>query len=225
MFLNSIDSKPLFVRPDGNIIRDLTETMFNLLNRNSVSFNVFRVPREYVMRPDLISKVVYNNTIYAEMILKYNGISNPFSINEGDYILIPNLEGAQANVRKVDTNMAGSGANKIRNTYKYIDPKKAPKKGQELSDFENRDLTGTAKNNTGAGGIGGDGTGAGTGAGTGTNLLQQGALPPNIAPEGSSQITYRNGRVYFGESVANCLKSGSSTSEFLTTVIRSHSQN
>jgi len=45
-------------------------------------------------------------------------------------------------------------------------------------------------------------------------------LPPNIAEKGTSQITKRGGRVYFGEGVETCLQSGMSASEFLTTVIK-----
>ena len=56
--------------------------------------------------------------------------------------------------------------------------------------------------------------------------LKEGALPPNIAEAGTSQITYRNGRVYFGENIGTsaCLKNGMSSSEFLTRVIKSKQQ-
>ena len=91
MFVNSIDTKEFFIRPDGEKIRDLTQTMFELKSKNYISYNVYKVPKDYVMRADLISKSVYNNSLYAEIILKYNGISNPYSIDEGDVILIPDL--------------------------------------------------------------------------------------------------------------------------------------
>jgi hypothetical protein len=195
MFVNSIDQKPFFTRPDGSIFRDLTETMFNLKNQNYVTFNIYRVPKDYVMRPDLISKAVYNNSMYAEMILKYNGISNPFSINEGDLILVPSLEGAKANINKQEGTIS-DGAQTLRNSYKYIDPTKIPKKSKEMQQYENRQIVTT----------------------------NEGALPPNFAPEGTSQITYRNGRVYFNDSVGTCLKNGSSTSEFLSNIIKSKGQ-
>jgi hypothetical protein len=197
MFANSIDNKPLYNRPDGTSVRDLTDTMFSLQNKNYVTYNIFRVPRDYVMRPDLISKVIYNNSAYTEIILKYNGISNPFTINEGDMILVPNLESAQANINKREK--ASTGADSIRNSYKYIDPTKAPTKGEELQNFDNRTIISTVSPQTN---------------------VDNGALPPNIAPEGSSQIVYRNGRVFFGDSVATCLKSGSSNSEFLANIIK-----
>ena len=86
MFKYSVDNKPFFTIPDGEKVRDLTQTIFELKNRNYVAYNVYKVPKEYRMRPDLISKSVYNDSAYAEIILKYNGISNPFSINQGDVI-------------------------------------------------------------------------------------------------------------------------------------------
>lgn len=195
MFLNSLDKKPLFKRDDGTIVRDLTKSMFDFSSNNYTSFNAFKVSRDYIMRPDLISQAVYNNTLYAEFILKYNGISNPFSIQEGDVILIPNLESAKKNVRTQGSSV-DDPSKKLRDAYKYIDPTKIPKKDADETKFSERNLSKT---------------------------IQEGALPPNIAQEGVSQIVERNGRVYFGEGIGEsaCLKNGMSSSEFLTKVIKS----
>ena len=189
MFVNSIDTKPFFTRSDGETVRDLSQTMFEMKNRTYITYNVYRIPPEYAMRPDLISKAVYNNSIYAEIILKFNGISNPFSINAGDVILIPNLESARENVRTQGGGANSDVAAKIRNSYKYIDPVKMPKKSSTLKQFDQRNL-------------------------------KEGALPPNISEEGTSQITYRNGRVYFNGNNEACLKNGMTSSEFLTKVIK-----
>lgn len=192
MFLNSLDNKPLFTRPDGVEIKDLTASMFDLRANNYVKYNVYKVPKEYEMRPDLISGAVYNNSLYAEIILKYNGISNPFSIKEGDIILIPSLDSMEAIAAKpVGTD--NDGAKAIRNSYKYIDPIKIPRTDDN---FQNRQIINAPA----------------------------GALPPNLAKEGESQITYRNGRVYFGEGVDTCLQNGMTQSEFLTTVIKAKSK-
>jgi len=189
MFANSIDKKPMFSRPDGINVRDLTASMFEMGANNYISYQAYKVPKEFEMRPDLIAGAVYNNTLYAEFILKYNGISNPFTIQEGDLILIPSLETMKA----ITANPGAStpaGGNAIRDSYKYIDPIKFPK---ITNKFQNRQIAG----------------------------VENGALPPNIAKEGETQIAYRNGRVYFGESTSTCLTSGMSQSEYLTTVIRS----
>ena len=49
------------------------------------------VTSDYEMRPDLISYWAYGVDIYADIIMKCNGISNPFSIKEGDFLIIPVL--------------------------------------------------------------------------------------------------------------------------------------
>jgi len=198
MFLNSLDKKPLYRKNDGNIVRDLTKSMFDFSSNNYTSYNVFKISRDYVMRPDLISQAVYNNTLYAEFILKYNGISNPFSIDEGDLLLVPDLESAKKNTKTIEgSGVDGDPSKRLRDAYKYIDPTKIPKRDADLAKFADRKLTKTT--------------------------IPEGALPPNIADEGTSQIVERNGRVYFGEGIGEsaCLKSGMSSSEFLTQVIKS----
>ena len=196
MFLNSLDRKPLFRKPDGTIVRDLTQTMFDFKTNDYFNFSIYRVPSDYEMRPDLISQAMYNNTLYTEYILKYNGISNPFTIDQGDVIAIPDLNSAKSNTRTRTDDAEGSDAKRIRNSYKYIDPTKIPKRDGDLKDFDNRNLN---------------------------KKISDGALPPNIAEEGEKGITYRNGRVYFGEGIGEsaCLKNGMSSSEFLTTIIKS----
>lgn len=187
MFVNSIDKKPVFTRPDGLEIRDLTSSMFNLRSHNYVEYNVYKVPKDFAMRPDLISAAVYGNSLYAEIILKYNGISNPFTIQEDDVILIPNLDSAKANLSP-EKGSNSDGGKTIRDSYKYIDPTKIPKSD---GSFQNRQIINAP----------------------------EGALPPNLSNE--PQVTYRNGRVYFGGDVDTCLQNGMTQSEFLTNIIKS----
>jgi len=211
MFLNTLDRKPLFRKEDGNIIRDLTQSIFDFKSANSINYQAYRVPMEYQMRCDLIAQAVYNNTIYGEYILKFNGISNPFTISNGDIILIPNLDSAKQNIKQ-EAEAAGDNAeSQIRKSYKYLDPTKAPTTDPNAVKFDNRDL----KNNPG-------GTAASTSKGL-NELAFEEALPPNIAAEGQNQVTYRNGRVYFGEGIGQsaCLQNGMASGEFLTQIIRS----
>jgi hypothetical protein len=198
MFLNSLDRKPLFQKPDGTIVRDLTQSMFDFRTNDYFNFSIYRVPFDYQMRPDLISQAMYNNTLYTEYILKYNGISNPFTIDQGDVIAIPNLDSAKKNTKTQSDVIEGSDAKRIRNSYKYIDPTKIPKRDGDLKEFDNRNLSKKG------------------------DQISDGALPPNIAQEGERGITYRNGRVYFGEGIGEsaCLKNGMSSAEFLTKVIK-----
>lgn len=214
MFPNTLDKKPIITKSDGIKIRDLTQSIFDFDANNFVTYTAYKVPKEYVMRPDLISQAVYNNTMYTELILKYNGISNPFTIEEDDVILIPGLDSARDNLKKrTDSNMMNT-ENQIRKTYKYIDPTKQPIKDPLINDFDNRDLENRL--------IGTDGTDGGNLLG-GETTLSDGALPPNISEDGTSQINIRNGRVFFGEGIglSACLRNGMSNSDFLTKVIKS----
>lgn len=52
-------------------------------------YNVYVVTGEYVARPDLLSLHVYGTVNYADVLCKLNGISNPFELNDGMYIVAP----------------------------------------------------------------------------------------------------------------------------------------
>ena len=47
------------------------------------------VNKYYVARPDLISLAVYGTDIYGDFICKFNGISNPFELNEDMVLYMP----------------------------------------------------------------------------------------------------------------------------------------
>ena len=75
----------------------LNESLYNLLDKtfqipDSYSYNVFEVTKEYIARPDLISYDAYGDTMYGDIICKLNGISNPFELNEGMKLIIPQPE-------------------------------------------------------------------------------------------------------------------------------------
>jgi len=193
MFTNSIDTKELITQSDGTKIRDLTQTMLEERNRNYVDYTLYKVPKEFAMRPDLISKAAYNNSMYAEIILKFNSISNPFTINEGDLILIPDLESAQTKIKDVGKGTSADPAQRLRDSYKYIDPLKMPNAADKklLKDFNERQIA----------------------------SVGDGALPPNLAGEGESQVRYERGRVYFGEGAETCIDNGTPVGEFYKTII------
>lgn len=72
----------------------LKEEMFNLLQKTftipeEFDFQVIEVTDEYIARPDLLSLHLYDTSNYADILCKLNGISNPFELNSGMYILAP----------------------------------------------------------------------------------------------------------------------------------------
>ena len=87
---------------ENKTVTDLTEPTLKP-DFQSIHFNIKRtitVTEGYAMRPDLISMFAYGTDIYTDIILKFNEISNPFSIAEGDIFLIPDLDGAKRAYRK-----------------------------------------------------------------------------------------------------------------------------
>lgn len=55
------------------------------------AYTIYVVSKAHIARPDIISRIVYGTEMYGDFICKVNGISNPFEINEGDVLVIPNL--------------------------------------------------------------------------------------------------------------------------------------
>lgn len=55
------------------------------------AYTIYVVSKTHVARPDIISRIVYGTEMYGDFICKVNGISNPFELNEGDVLVIPNL--------------------------------------------------------------------------------------------------------------------------------------
>lgn len=75
----------------------LGEEMINLLDKTFIipeyyNYNIFDVTEEYIARPDLISYDAYGDSMYADVLCKLNGISNPFELNKGMRMIIPSPE-------------------------------------------------------------------------------------------------------------------------------------
>ena len=73
----------------------LGEDIWNLLDKtyqmpDQFDFKIFDVKEEkYIGRPDLISLDAYGDCMFADIICKLNGISNPFELNVGMTLVIP----------------------------------------------------------------------------------------------------------------------------------------
>lgn len=75
----------------------LQEDIFNLLDKTfevpaeGYEFKIFIVTKDYVARPDLIAQKLYGDTMYTDVLCKINGISNPFELNAGMMMVVPEL--------------------------------------------------------------------------------------------------------------------------------------
>lgn len=53
------------------------------------TYEILEVTERYIARPDLLSKDIYGDSIYSDLLCKLNGISNPFELNKGMILVIP----------------------------------------------------------------------------------------------------------------------------------------
>jgi hypothetical protein len=81
-------AKKTIVNKFGETIIDLISATYKF-NETPTSAGVGIVNEEEVMRPDLIANRFYANQENWEAILKFNGISNPFSIDIGETLILP----------------------------------------------------------------------------------------------------------------------------------------
>ena len=180
MFNYSLDQKPVITDNKGNQIVDLAKGIFS---RDAGTINQYtktKVNTQAVMRPDLVSLGSYGTTEYAEFVLKYTGISNPFSLDQDDVLLIPNPQEASGkmwvNNPEIDDEDKDVRAAAIRNYYKFVnqDYKKDKSSYDALENmkFESAIPSGN---------------------------IESDYVIPYISDDNRTAVTIRNGRIYFGE--------------------------
>ena len=88
-------------------IWDLTQASVNYDIDFMNSRKVFRVSSDLVMRPDLISLYQIGDSQYCGSMMKVNGISNPFSIDEGRLLFILSPEMIKKTYEKKKDQISG----------------------------------------------------------------------------------------------------------------------
>ena len=200
MALTIFEIKPLVNVNNENII-DLTYPSIRY-NYDPYIEGVINVTEQLAMRPDLISRAGYSTSEYWDLILKYNAISNPFSVGPEDTLLIPSLDDMREQV--APSGVQDSVADSTRQ--QYIDTSKASQSDPNLVDQENKRREAQKKKAEGIG------------------VPSANNLPPNIAEVGDREIIIKSGKVYFGPDIsrnkAACQKP-LSKSEFIAKLIKS----
>ena len=93
LLFKTISNKPFF---SGSFTQ-------KILSKSTVRFDSKQFTSDYTlhkvdpieeMRPDLISILYYGTENYADILCKYNGISNPFSLVRDQLIRVPNTPDA-----------------------------------------------------------------------------------------------------------------------------------
>jgi len=100
---------------------------FTLKVRDAIlgqDYNVKRVKPFQSGRPDLIALDEYGDASMADIILKFNGISDPFSVLEGEKIMIPKIDYPFKKLERIQE--------REENTVKqqFVDTKRLSKKDQ-----------------------------------------------------------------------------------------------
>lgn len=188
MFTYTIDRKPTITDSKGNTIVNFITPLFTKNSTGVKDYQIMRINADkYQMRPDLISMAMYGDIDEAEYILKFSGISNPFSLDKDDVLKIPNDQEVygmmEVNTPSDDNEDTIDNEAEIRHSFKYYDPTLNPynKDGQSYRDLENKKMPsgiidkGKIVNKTG-------------------NIMV-----PYISEDGRTAVTIRNGKVYFGE--------------------------
>jgi hypothetical protein len=203
MSLTLIGNKPVIGNTDEDLRLDLTYPSIDAKYEYQDTRAVQVKPDE-VMRPDLLSINFFSNAYLYDMILKANGIANPFSIDANEIYFAPDLE-------DLISNNAPSGKQSLSSQSiinQYINPKKASLSDNRLSVIEAQRLQ-AMKNMA-------------------TNAAIQGSLlPPNVANVGDKEIAIKGGKIYFGPDVVSGTASCSeplSKSEFLARLIKNSIQ-
>lgn len=135
--------------------------------KSNETLNVHTVTEDQVGRIDLISLLYYRNANYCDYILKWNGISNPFSIKLGDVLNIPNHREALKVIKEIKV-LNTTNEPSIRD--QFVDTKRLPVKDAKRIEYLQRKAT---QKPNGAKQI----------------------LPPNILKEGDTNIKIGNGKI------------------------------
>jgi hypothetical protein len=130
---------------------------------------VFNVDSYYAGRIDLISLSVYNSADQVDQLLKFNGISNPFTIAEGDILYIPPIDVLTKTWKKPGIGIAES--NLVRD--RFVETKRLPIKDQKRLEYLKRKAS--LKPN-------------------GAKEI----LPPNVLPSDKQNVIIENGQLIVG---------------------------
>ena len=228
MFTNTIDKKNTYTNNDGIELVDLSDSIFNS-NLKAVTCSFYKVTKEMQMRPDLLSIASFGEDTYAEMIVKYSEICNPFAIEEDDVIAVPSLNSVYNEVKDVilsNNTEDESTYNLVKNYHKYIDKSKVPSNmGSQTSPVQGNKNATQNKNISGT---------------EGNSSVGNSPVEPNMTNNGNSGISVINGRIYFGPNVSvkatditdvdgdniaesdlvDCAKSGVTIGQFLNATVK-----
>lgn len=90
--LRVLQKKKDFTKTNGDVVNDLTRRSVSFRGTLTNQGQTYVVEEGIQMRADLVSKVFYQTVSMLCLLLKYNGISNPFALAVDDVIKVPDGE-------------------------------------------------------------------------------------------------------------------------------------
>lgn len=177
MFTNTLDKKKFVTDNNGNQLVDLAASIFSKSAAGLNSYQTVKLTSHYQMRADKVAFAEYGTDEYTEYILKYSGVSNPFSIAEDDVLFIPDPGQAESQMQDIEDEKTEI-ANQVQTYYKFTntDFKSDSKSYDNLANKVIPKGTPRQEN--------------------------AGFTVPYISDEGTA-ITIKNGRMYFGTDAGN----------------------
>jgi hypothetical protein len=196
------DSFILFRKPE-KVKQDTKETIVDLAARTLKSVNarmqtIAKAIDGEQARPDLVSVRVYGEDTYQDQICKMNGISNPYSLNVDDVLVIPNNVSFSRDVQVESEPVQGETPLDFRLNFKDIN--KNPNQESAIQKFNQSFEKGIEQ-------LKEDGSG----------------LPPTVADFGDKQFLVRGGEVIFAPNIGKCITNESnpiSKGELLARLIK-----
>ena len=231
-FDRSIDSKQKYTDKNGTILVDLGESIFKDDQIFAgVPISIYRVAYGMDMRADLVSLAAYGDNDSCEILLKYNNIQNPFTIQENDVIVVPTSVHMNKHIGVKTTEQKLSQDSLIRQFHKYVDDKKVPETpGSEQNTTSvpktNGNIKGGPTSNGYNVGVGSSVNGASGGVNSGVGTKVDNYKEANLASLGAHAIKEIDGKLYFGsDSEMKCATDGVNTADYLKTVINNTLKN
>ena len=173
MFTNTIDKKPFITDNNGNQIVDLTKSIFSKSAKGLSAYQTVKLNSYYQMRPDKVAWNEYGSDEYTEYILKYSGVSNPFSIDQDEVLFIPDYNEANEQMASVEEHQVET-SNQVQTYYKFTN-KDFKSDSTSYDNLANKVIP----------------------TGVLTPDENAGFTVPYISDQGTA-ITIKNGRMYFG---------------------------
>lgn len=197
MFNYTLDNKPEIVDDKGNTIVDLTKSIFKKNTGVIRDFKIAKMTHQYAMRPDLVSFGMYRNTDNTEFILKYSGVSNPFSLFDEDLLLIPDESTAKAQMQDFTIDEEKNNDNTVKNIFKFKGQNKYKSDSSSYDALANKEIKSVEPE---------------------ADNTQKDYVVPYISEDGKTAITIRNGKMFFGEDTGMKI-AGTSMDEKIQNVI------